>query len=113
MLALCFGVSGTASADNDAFHYNYSALPSQSSWMSTLDDQTPLNHLSIPGTHASAGRVQHLPYQSQTLTLRQQLDAGVRFLDFAVREQGNDVFVYHAGRAQMPLVERTTKLLRS
>ena len=105
MLALSFGAIGTASADNDAFHYSNASLPSQSSWMFTVDDNTPLNHLSIPGTYASAVRTHDLRHQAQTLTLSQQLAAGVRFLDLAIREQGGKVVVAHKGRAQMLLAD--------
>lgn len=103
MLALSLGAIGTANADNDAFHYNNASLPSQSSWMFTLDDSTPLHHLSIPGTYASAVRTHDLRHQAQTLTLSQQLGAGIRFLDLAIRQQGGTVVVAHAGRAQLQL----------
>lgn len=56
-------------------------------WMSVLPDHIPLAAISIPGTHdtgsvyASSPVVPDEDFRDQSLTLRQQLDAGIRFLD--------------------------------
>lgn len=87
-------------------------------WMSRLADDARLSDISIPGTHDSAtyaptfGRivetnVSFLPgiagamgalgtefIRCQTLTLREQLDSGIRFLDLRIRD-GDDFPIYH------------------
>ena len=59
-------------------------------WMSVIRDDTKLTEITIPGTHDSCARKFHNedPFgvtsgisKCQNLTIREQLDAGVRFLD--------------------------------
>ncbi|UXH80361.1 phosphatidylinositol-specific phospholipase C domain-containing protein [Roseateles amylovorans] len=60
----------------------------QADWMSTIPDDRPLFKMSIPGTNQSATYGDHtrsLAYQSQSLNLVDQLQAGIRFLDFRCR----------------------------
>lgn len=114
LFALCFGAIGTTAAatDDDAYYYlRGTSLPSQATWMSTLDDATPLNLLSIPGTHASAGwEHDFLRYYSQALPIRQQLDGGIRFLDLGVRGDGDDVRVSDNGKAFMRLQDAVVEV---
>jgi hypothetical protein len=75
-LALCIACIGNAWAfRDDTYHHDAVPLPAQSRWMSTLHDTTPLNALSVPGTHASAARHGGDDIASHVLTIRQQLDA--------------------------------------
>ena len=66
-------------------------------WMKDIPDRTPLTEITIPGTH-NAGAL-HEPYpgtaQCQSLTITQQLDAGVRFLDFRCRHLKDQFHIYH------------------
>lgn len=56
------------------------------SWMSRFHDHTPLSALSIPGTHNSPTHYKALPsVRCQSVSLREQLDNGVRFLDIRVQ----------------------------
>ena len=62
-----------------------------SSWMTDLKDEDSIASLSIPGTHDSAALYDKLSFgqtKCQTLTIPQQLAAGIRFLDLRVRESG-------------------------
>lgn len=72
-----------------------------SDWMGqAIDPNTSLADITIPGTHDSGAMVNGTPLpntaNAQTMTPRQQLDSGVRFLDlrFKADENGN-LHVYH------------------
>lgn len=66
-------------------------------WMGTMADQTPLSILTIPGTHDSGARYEVYPgsLRCQRLTIRQQLDAGVRFLDIRCCHREDAFEIYH------------------
>lgn len=69
-------------------------------WMSYLEDGTCLTTLSIPGTHDTMAfqRVKTLAdhfAKTQSGNLRQQLDAGVRFLDIRARHYRNTFEMHH------------------
>lgn len=69
-----------------------------STWMSHLPFHTPLNTLSIPGTHDTmAYRANRLPKftTTQAGTLYQQLHAGVRFIDIRARHYRNTFEMHH------------------
>ena len=55
-------------------------------WMKELRDEIPLSALSIPGTHNSPTYHRALPsVRCQAVSVREQLDNGVRFLDIRVQ----------------------------
>lgn len=55
-------------------------------WMRHMSDATPLSALSIPGTHNSPTCYNALPsVRCQAVSIREQLDNGVRFLDVRVQ----------------------------
>lgn len=61
------------------------------SWMSKLRDQTPLSALSIPGTHNSPTHHTALPsVRCQAVSVEEQLNNGVRFLDIRVQPENPD-----------------------
>jgi 1-phosphatidylinositol phosphodiesterase len=87
-----------------------------SSWMARLSDQQSLSDIAMPGSHDSATYVIGVPelaqkinvvlpgvtglrgvafVQTQTLTIREQLDHGVRFLDLRVNAAGEGFTMYH------------------
>lgn len=60
------------------------------SWMRELRDEYPLSMLSVPGTHNSPTYHVALPsVRCQAVSVREQLDNGVRFLDIRVSVNGN------------------------
>lgn len=70
---------------------------SQNSWMANIRDDVKLSRLSVPGTHDSmsngpGGDIA----QNQGLSLSEQLDVGIRFLDIRVRAI-DGVFTIHHG----------------
>lgn len=66
-------------------------------WMKSLDGDKPISQISIPGTHNSAALYEPIRgvAKCQNLTIAQQLDAGVRFLDIRCRHQNNAFTIYH------------------
>ncbi|PRB87097.1 phosphatidylinositol-specific phospholipase C [Chryseobacterium culicis] len=69
------------------------------SWMSGLQDNISISKISIPGTHDSGARVD-APVVSgtaktQDLSIAEQLNAGVRFLDIRCRHIDNAFAIHH------------------
>lgn len=67
-------------------------------WMSAIDDSRNLSSLSIPGTHDSGARFEPVggTAKCQNLTIADQLNNGIRFLDVRCRHI-NDAFAIHHG----------------
>ncbi|HWD19670.1 MAG TPA: phosphatidylinositol-specific phospholipase C [Verrucomicrobiae bacterium] len=69
------------------------------SWMAGVNDESSLAEILIPGSHDSGAR--HNPAllpgttACQTLSIREQLQIGVRFLDIRLKERGGELLVYH------------------
>lgn len=67
-----------------------------SSWMGLVADAKKLSELSIPGTHDSASRyIDSTRLTTQTAGIRDQLDAGIRFLDIRVGYTNDRFLLYH------------------
>lgn len=71
--------------------------PGQTDWMAFLDGGLSLSKLSIPGTHDSGAMYEPFPgtAKCQNLTLAQQLNAGIRFLDIRCRHVDNAFAIHH------------------
>ena len=65
-------------------------------WMGELPDELLLSDLSIPGTHETMARYGGAIAQCQNLTLKRQLEAGIRAFDIRLRHARNSLFLYHA-----------------
>ena len=74
--------------------------------MSKVDDEIWLSEMSIPGTHDSMTAADHPDNtcdnfvinrccQTQDLTLRQQLESGIRFIDIRLKHENNDFITHH------------------
>lgn len=78
---------------------------SYETWMASLDDNTYLSKISMPGTH-DAGTYSpgfwDKPWQTQGLDISQQLNHGVRVLDFRPSWNGTDFNIAH-GLAKLDL----------
>ncbi|MET9609986.1 phosphatidylinositol-specific phospholipase C [Streptomyces sp. NPDC006512] len=83
--AVGFGTAAPASAR---------ALGTQD-WMAGLADSTPLQRMTIPGTHDSGARKGGLYVACQNTSIAQQLDAGIRFLDVRCRVTGGSFAIHH------------------
>ncbi|MDA3979201.1 phospholipase, partial [Gallibacterium sp. AGMB14963] len=61
---------------------------SLSDWLAECQPETQINRLFIPGTHDTmTASCQQRYYKTQTLTLLEQLQCGVRFLDLRLRKE--------------------------
>lgn len=71
-------------------------------WMTVLSDKTKLNELSIPGTHNSGARFEDWSSTAkcQHLTIGEQLNAGVRFLDVRCRHFRDGFTIHHGVKYQ-------------
>jgi 1-phosphatidylinositol phosphodiesterase len=89
-----------------AYYHDTANLPARTRWMSGLPSCMPLRRLSIPGTHDSGtfrgtrglAAAINDGVQCQTLTIDQQLYAGVRFLDIRIgsaSESPNTLTLFH------------------
>ena len=92
-------VAPTAWAGNGAFSTARDALVDHAEWMSSLADDTPLRDLSLPGTHDSAtgilGSAATEIVRTQSMSIRQQLEAGVRVLDIRCWAEHDDFTMHH------------------
>lgn len=64
-------------------------------WMKSLDDNLFLWRLSIPASHDAATSGQSGAAKTQTYTIAQQLEKGVRMLDLRPRWDGSNMYIYH------------------
>jgi 1-phosphatidylinositol phosphodiesterase len=73
--------------------------PMGTQWMGLLNGNLSLSQLSIPGTHDSGARYEpSFPAgtaKCQDLTIAEQLDVGVRFLDIRCRHINNTFTIHH------------------
>jgi len=64
-------------------------------WMSTCRDHWPVATLAIPGTHDSCARHGGDMAECQSLSLTDQMNAGIRFLDIRCRWYKNVLTIHH------------------
>ena len=66
-------------------------------WMANLDDNTSLRAVNMPGSHDTMAlySIGDLAGQCQSLSLMDQLNLGVRFLDIRLKQEGNKLKAVH------------------
>lgn len=69
--------------------------PSLACWQKKLLETQNITELTIPGTHDSCARFFRPYTQCQTLTIPEQLQKGIRFLDIRCRHIGNTFAMHH------------------
>ncbi|MFJ3899970.1 phosphatidylinositol-specific phospholipase C [Streptomyces sp. NPDC090025] len=69
-------------------------------WMAAHGDSTPLQRLTIPGTHDTGARYGGPWTECQNTTVAQQLDSGIRFLDVRCRVTGGSFAIHHGAAYQ-------------
>jgi len=64
-------------------------------WMKKIPGSRRLSHISIPGTHDTMSRYGGDLPQTQSMSLHDQLESGVRYIDIRLRLKNNTLKVYH------------------
>ena len=66
-------------------------------WMAHVRDEASLAELTIPGTHDSGALYESVASTAkcQDLTIAEQLNIGVRYLDIRLRQYGNAMVIHH------------------
>ena len=82
------------------FYDGTASLPENKAWMAWVSDYTPIRAISIPGTHDSGSRYGVYWSKNQSLTITQQLEAGVRYLDVRLRHIGDSFAIHHGSYYQ-------------
>lgn len=74
------------------------AMINGSNWMSAIDGATSITALNVPGTHDSATKycAFSLFSQTQSLTIEEQLYAGVRYFDMRFRLKNGEFICAHS-----------------
>ena len=124
---LCFTLSFGAGAQAKA---KKASAPNGTNWMSAVADKTPLCALNIPGSHDSAmayyqnstgnyARVFGIPVYNtgeyactQELTIPEQLEAGVRFLDLRFSPKSGELRLCHGDADDAKIVAQIMSFVR-
>ncbi len=96
LLTAIISISFSSFAHNDnAYYHGTSDLSLNKSWMNNIDNEARVRNISIPGTHGSGALHGGDIPRNQTLSISQQLNAGIRFLDIRLRHIENDFAIHH------------------
>ena len=84
-------------------------------WMKSLDDNTSLRVVNMPGSHDTMALHSIADYagQCQSLSLKEQLNLGVRFLDIRLKEDKNKLKAVHGFVDQKATFANITKTVES
>jgi hypothetical protein len=86
-------ITGDAySAEEDPAPWIYTATKN---WMGALSDNVKLKDVSIPGTHDAGSRFGGAAAETQTWTIKEQLNSGIRYLDIRCRRVGDKFAIHH------------------
>ncbi|MFM5081519.1 hypothetical protein ACEUBN_09275 [Aeromonas veronii] len=99
LYVLLFCISGFARAHFDDAYSHWPYIPTSfenKSWMKRLSDHERIDSISIPGTHDSAALYGGDIVETQSASITEQLNAGIRFLDIRLKHISN-VFAIHHG----------------
>ena len=84
-------------------------------WMKSLDDDLSLREVNMPGSHDTMAlySIADLAGQCQSLSLEEQLNLGVRFLDIRLKEENNKLKAVHGFIDQKASFAQITKVVES
>jgi len=100
-LAMVFSCVFAGNAGAQSYYHGSEDLPGRANWMKRLPDDIRLSEMSIPGTHESAtSRYGGDAVLKQSLTITQQLNAGIRFLDLRINQGSNTFDMWGGGYSQ-------------
>lgn len=82
-------------------------------WMKSLDDSLSLREVNMPGSHDTMAlySIADLAGQCQSLSLEEQLNLGVRFLDIRLKEENNKLKAVHGFIDQKASFSKITKVV--
>jgi 1-phosphatidylinositol phosphodiesterase len=80
-----------------SFRVSSNAKTDRSYWMGQVDDARSLSSLTIPGSHDSGAlySVGDLSGKCQDLSISEQLQSGIRYLDVRLQASSNNLYVVH------------------
>lgn len=84
------------------------------SWMAKIEDSTKISEISIPGTHGTmalhgASFIDENLTRNQTMSLSQQLNSGIRYVDMRVKRVKDSFAMYHGVVNQKAVFEDVLK----
>lgn len=84
-------------------------------WMASLNDDTSLRDVNMPGSHDTMAlySIGDLAGKCQSLSLKDQLNLGVRFLDIRLKEDSNKLKAVHGIVDQKATFADVTKTIES
>ncbi|MGB0894366.1 MAG: phosphatidylinositol-specific phospholipase C domain-containing protein [Parashewanella sp.] len=82
--------------DDGAYNADKHTLPEKMDWMKNIPDNTPLKHMSIPGTHRSGYALNRPEDASQAMDYMAQIKGGIRFIEVRVQHINSTLSVFHA-----------------
>lgn len=95
VLAATIAATPAFAIDNGAYSHDSSNGAYNPGWLSGLSDSLPLSQLNLPGTHDTMAFYGGDIPTAQTMSLRTQLDAGVRVLDIRCNHYYNSFYINH------------------
>ncbi|MBR3294631.1 MAG: phosphatidylinositol-specific phospholipase C domain-containing protein [Oscillospiraceae bacterium] len=97
LLALLLGLAAFFTLAPLTERVDKSSVDGSADWMSRLNDSLLLSEINLPGTHDSATQYVQLAWFSkcQALSIREQLEAGVRYLDIRLGADGERLKLMH------------------
>lgn len=88
-------ILGTKGHMTGSYYHDDKDLPANKKWMSKLSNTTGILSVSIPGTHDSCSLFGGDILKTQSLSIMQQLNAGIRFLDIRIADVFGSLGVFH------------------
>ncbi len=88
--------SGAFIASMTCFRKYEQTNTSLTKWMGTIDDEARLNEIVLPGSHDAGTNGMSWLGKTQHLSVKEQLNLGVRYFDLRVNHVKNDYVIYHS-----------------
>lgn len=88
--------AGTFIASMTCFRKYEQTKPGLTQWMDTLNDEARLNEIVLPGSHDAGTNGMSWLGKTQHLSVKEQLNLGVRYFDLRVNHVKNDYVIYHS-----------------
>jgi len=83
-----------------AYSHGSDAVANNAQWMSRLANNLRVSEINLPGTHDTMSIASGDIWQNQTMSLREQLDSGLRVFDMRTRHIDDKLRMHHGMIAQ-------------